>query len=78
LLVTKEELVTDLMNIMYHHKDAVEKLTKIQADTDKQLVQNMKQIKDLVAERDLHAKELADLKAVVQEVGRAHRRWWCR
>jgi hypothetical protein len=38
LLVTKEELVTDLMNIMYHHTDAVEKLTKIQADTDKQLV----------------------------------------
>ena len=35
LLVTKEELVTDLMNIMYHHTDAVEKLTKIKADVDK-------------------------------------------
>jgi len=37
LLVTKEELMTDLTNIMYSHTDAVEKLTKIKADSDKQL-----------------------------------------
>ena len=34
--------VTDLTNIMYHHADAVEKLTKIKADADKQMVSNMK------------------------------------
>ena len=49
----KEELVTDLTNIMYRHADAVEKLSKIKANVDKQLVQSMKQIKDLAAERDL-------------------------
>jgi len=63
LLITKEQLVTDLMNIMYRHTDAVEKLIKIQADSDKQLVDSMKQIKDLVADRDLKAKQLADLEA---------------
>ena len=35
LLLKREELVTDLKNIMYRHKDAVEKLTKIKADADK-------------------------------------------
>ena len=55
--------MTDLMNIMYCHTDAVEKLIKIQADSDKQLVDSMKQIKDLVADRDLKAKQLADLEA---------------
>ena len=35
LLITKEELVTDLANIMYRHTDAVEKPSKIKADVDK-------------------------------------------
>ena len=43
-------------------------MTRIQADADKQLVQSMKQIKDLAAERDLQAKELADLKTAAQVV----------
>ena len=55
--------MTDMTNIMYRHTDTVEKLTKIQADSDKQLVDNMKQIQDLAADRDLKAKTLADLEA---------------
>ena len=47
--------MTDLTNIMYRHADAVEKLSKVQAYSDKQLVANMMQIKDLVADRDLKA-----------------------
>jgi len=43
----------------------VEKLSKIKADADKQLVKDMTQIKDLAAERDLQAQELADLKTAV-------------
>jgi len=35
LLVKKDELVTDLTNMIYRHADAVEKLSKIQADSDK-------------------------------------------
>ena len=56
------------MNIMYRHAHAVEKLTKIQADSDKQLLVNKKQIKDLAADRDLLAKQVADLKAATQAV----------
>ena len=40
-------MVTDLTNIMYHHADAMEKLTKIKADADKQIVSDMKQIREL-------------------------------
>src|SRR6185503_14619530 len=37
-------------------------------DSDKQLVESMKQIKDLAADRDLKAKELADLEAAAQAI----------
>jgi len=68
LLLKKDELVTDLTNIMYRHTDAVENLSKIQADSDKQMVENMKQIRDLAADRDLKAQQLADLEAAAQVV----------
>lgn len=68
LLVKKDELVTDLTNMIYRHADAVEKLSKIQADSDKQLVESMKQIKDLAADRGLMAQQLADLEAAAQVV----------
>ena len=55
LLLERDELVTDLKNIMYHHADVVEKLTKVKADADKQMVSDMKQIKDLGADRDQKA-----------------------
>ena len=51
ILLKRDELVTDLKNIMYCHADAVEKLTKIKADSDQQMVRGMKQIKDLAADR---------------------------
>ena len=47
--------MTDLTNIMYHYTDTVEKLTKIKADADKQMVSDMKQIRDLAADRDQKA-----------------------
>ena len=54
-------MVTDLTNVMYRQTDAVEKLTKIKADSDKQMVRDMKQIKEL-------AQQLADLEAAAQVV----------
>ena len=39
--------MTELKNIMYRHADAVEKLIKIKADADKQMVNDMKQIREL-------------------------------
>ena len=68
LLLQKDDLVTDLTNIMYRHADAVEKLTKIEADSDKQLVRDMKQIKELAADHDQKAQQLADLEAAAQVV----------
>ena len=68
LLLKKDELVTDLTNVMYRQTDAVEKLTKIKADSDKQLVKDMKQIKDLAADRDQKAQQLADLEVAAQVV----------
>ena len=60
--------MTNLTNIMYYYTDAVKKLSKIQADSDKQMVENMNQIRDLAADRDLKAQQLADLEAAAQVV----------
>ena len=68
LLLRKGEIVTDLTNVMYRQTDAVEKLTKIKADSDKQMVRDMKQIKDLAADRDQKAQRLADLVAAAKIV----------
>ena len=68
LLLKRDELVTDLKNIMYRHADAVEKLTKIKTDVDKQMISDMKQIRDLAADRDQKAQQLADLEAAAQVV----------
>ena len=68
LLLKRDELVTDLKNIMYHHVDVVEKLTQIKADADKQMVSDMKQIRELAADRDQKAQQLADLEAAAQVV----------
>ena len=46
----------------------MEKLTKIKADSDKQMVKDMKQIKDLAANRDQKAQQLADLEVAAQVV----------
>ena len=55
LLLRKDNEVTDLTNIMYHHVDAVKKLMKIKANADKQMVSDMKQIRDLAVDRDQKA-----------------------
>ena len=61
-------MVTDLTNVMYRQTVAVEKLIKIKADSDKQMVKDMKQIKELAADRDQKAQQLADLEAAAQVV----------
>ena len=60
--------MTDLKNIMYRHADAMEKLTKIKAGANKQMISDMKQIQDLAAGRDQKAQQLADLEAAAQVV----------
>ena len=53
--------MTDLKNIMYRHADAVEKLTKIKTNADKQMISDMKQIKEL-------SQQLADLEVAAKVV----------
>ena len=68
LLLQWDELVIDLKNIMYRHTDAVEKMTKLKADADKQMVSDMKQNRELAAAHDQKAQQLADLDATAQVV----------
>ena len=53
--------MTDLTNIMYRHTDDVEKLTKLKADADKQMVSDMKQIREF-------SQQLADLEVAAKVV----------
>ena len=56
--------MTDLTNIMYRHADAVEKLTNVKADADKQMVGGMKQIRELsqrLADLEVAAKVVVDM-----------------
>ena len=61
LLLKRDELVTDLKNIMYCHADIVKKLIKIKADADKQMIGDTKQIREL-------SQQLADLEVVAKVV----------
>ena len=61
-------MVTGLTNVMYHQTDVVEKLTKMKADSVKQIDKDMKQIKELAADHDQKAQQLADLEAAAQVV----------
>ena len=51
-----------------YNADDVEKLTKIKADADKQMVSDMEQIRNLAADCDQKAQRLADLEAAAQVV----------
>ena len=67
MLVTKEELVTDLKNLLYRYTDALGKFNNL-LKVDKQLVEAMQQIKNMVEEKDLWEKKYNELKAVAQAV----------
>jgi len=69
LMKSKERLLTDLKNDVYHFSEANEVLKKKLEGTDKQLVDSMKQIRTLVKERDRNAWELKELKSAAQLVG---------
>ena len=65
--------MTDLTNIMYRHADAVEKLTNVKADADKQMVGGMKQIRELsqrLADLEVAAKVVIDM---VEDEGAAEK-----
>jgi hypothetical protein len=53
--------------MLYRRADEVEGLRKVMADTEKQLVDCLQQIKTMGEEKEQRQKELDDLKVVAQE-----------
>ena len=51
-LKIEESLVLDLKILMYRNTDEIEKLKKIKADSDREIVGAMKQLKELSESRD--------------------------
>jgi hypothetical protein len=68
LLKYKEELLTDMKNLLYRRSDDVGLLAKQLEDADQQLVQCMKQIKSMAEEKELKQKQLEDLHEAAQVV----------
>jgi hypothetical protein len=61
-------LLTDLKNMLYRRTDEVENLRKVMADTEKQFVDCLQQIKTLGEEKEQRQKELEDLRTAAQEL----------
>jgi chromosome segregation ATPase len=66
LLNYKEGLLTDLKNMLNRRADEVESLWKVMADTEKQFVDCLQQIKTLGEEKEQRQKELDDLKTAAR------------
>jgi ABC-type transporter Mla subunit MlaD len=54
--------------MLYRHTDDVEKLQKVIADTEKQFVNCLQQIKMLGEEKEQHQKELEDLRVAARQL----------
>ena len=57
-------MVLDLKILMYRNTDEIEKLKKIKADSDQEMVRAMKQLKELSKSRDSMQQELVALREV--------------
>jgi chromosome segregation ATPase len=61
ILMSKEELLTDVKNLLYRRTDDVERLQKVIGDTERQFVDGLQRIKML-------GEELEDLKGAAREL----------
>jgi hypothetical protein len=62
ILTYKEELLTDVKNMLYCHTNDIERLQKVIIDTEQQFADCLQQIKTLGEEKEQRQKELEDLK----------------
>jgi hypothetical protein len=46
-LISKEELLTDVKNLLYHRTDDIERLQKVIGDTERQFIDSLQRIKTL-------------------------------
>jgi hypothetical protein len=68
ILTYKEELLTNVKNMLYHRTDNIERLQKLIADTEQQFADCLQQIKTLGEEKEQRQKELEDLKGAAQKL----------
>jgi hypothetical protein len=68
ILTYKEELLTDMKNVLYRRTNNVKKLQKVIADTEKQFADCLQQIKTLGEKDERRQKELEDLRGAAQEL----------
>jgi len=61
-------MVLDLKILMYHNADEIEKLQKIKADSDKEMLQMLQQVKSLSDSNTALQLELDKLKVAAQAV----------
>jgi hypothetical protein len=64
----KEELLTDVKNLLYHRTDDVERLQKVIGDTERQFADCLQQVKTLCKKDEQRQKELEDLRGAAQEL----------
>jgi ABC-type transporter Mla subunit MlaD len=64
----KEELLTDVKNLLYHRTDDIERLQKVISDTEQQFVDCLQQVKTLGERDEQQQKELEDLRGAAQEL----------
>jgi peptidoglycan hydrolase CwlO-like protein len=68
ILTYKEELLTDMKNMLYRHTNDVKKLQKVITDTEQQFAECLQQIKTLGEEKEQRQKELEDLRGAAQKL----------
>jgi hypothetical protein len=68
ILTYKEELLTDMKNMLYRRIDDVERLQKVVANTEQQFADCLQQIKTLGEEKEWRQKELEDLRGAAKKL----------
>jgi hypothetical protein len=64
----KEELLTDVKNLVYRHTDDVERLQKVISDIEQQFTDWLQQVKTLGEEKEQRQKKLEDLRGAAREL----------
>jgi ABC-type transporter Mla subunit MlaD len=68
ILTYKEELLTDVNNMLYRRTDDIKRLQKVIVDTEQQFANCLQQIKTLGEEKEQRQKELEDLKRAAHKL----------
>jgi regulator of replication initiation timing len=68
MLIYKEELLTDVKNLLHRRTNEVERLQKVIGNTERQFTDCLQRIKTLSEENEQWQKELEDLRGAAREL----------